>query len=396
MMQALLFLVIGLVVGLGLGAAVGWLVANSRRAAAEARLDELGKQLQAQKRLLDEAERKLGDTFKALASDALRANNQDFIVQAQAAVGPLSDALARYERQISDIEAKREQAYGSLHNELQTVAATEQRLQQETMALVAALGTPQVRGRWGEMTLRRVVELAGLSPYCDFECQVTLATDDGRLRPDLVVNLPGDHAIVVDAKTPLDAYLAAMEAADDGARAEAMSRHAAQVRAQIQALGSRAYASQFPFAPDFVVLFLPGESFFSAALQQDRELIDLGIRSNVLLATPSTLIALLRGVAASWHQHQIVTNAKDIAEASHELFDRVRKFAEHLDRMHDGLERASKAFNDAVGSWQSRVLPQGRRVVELGGAAQGHDMAELEPVDVALRELPPPAPEEAP
>jgi len=411
-MQAV-FLIVGLIVG----AAVGWLVANSRRAVAEARLDEATRQLEEQKRLLDDAQRKMSDAFRALSADALRANNEAFLQLATATlqritaettgdvakrqaeidglIGPLHAALARYEEQIKAIETSRQQAYGSLDEQLRNVAATQQRLQQETVSLVAALRTPQVRGRWGEITLQRVVELAGLSQYCDFECQATLATEDGRVRPDLIVNLPGDHAIVVDAKTPLDAYMDAIEAADDDTRAQGMSRHAAQVRAQIQALGSKAYSSQFAFAPDFVVLFLPGESFFAAALQQDRDLIDLGIRNNVLLATPSTLIALLRGVAASWHQHQIVTNAKEIAQASHELFDRVGKFAEHLGRIHDGLERAAKAYNDAVGTWQVRILPQGRRVVELGGAAQGHEMAELEPVDVALRELPPGAEQDA-
>jgi len=399
-----------LVIGILLGAVVGWLVANTRRMAAEVRLEEATKQLEEQKRLLDDAKQQLGDAFKALSADALRSNNQTFLDLAKASfdtiiaeaegdvakrqvaidglIKPLQDALKRYEEQIKGMEENRQKAYGSLDEQLKTVASTQQQLQKETGNLVSALRTPQVRGRWGEITLDRVVEVAGLCEHCDFDRQPSVTTEDGRLRPDLVVRLPGGRSIVVDAKTPLDAYIDALEAVEDGPRCEAMRRHAAQVRTHIQNISSKAYWSQFASAPDFVVLFLPGESFFSAALEQDRELIEVGIRSKVLLATPTTLIALLRTVALSWHQEQIIENAEAIATASREFFERVSKFTEHLGRIHDGLERASKAFNEAVGSWQSRVLPSGRRVSELGGARQGADVVELEPVEVALRELP--------
>jgi len=227
-----------------------------------------------------------------------------------------------------------------------------------------------------------------MAEHCDFDVQPAVSTEDGLLRPDLLVHLPNERTIIVDAKAPLDAYMDATEAIDEATRAAALQRHAAQVKAQIQKLSSKAYWRQFERAPDLVVLFLPGESFFSAAVEQDRELIETGLKSNVVLATPTTLVVLLRSVAASWHQVQIIENAAEIARVSREFSDRVSTFAGHLARIREGLDRASHAFNDAVGSWQSRVLPSGRRVAELGGAGRTGEAPELAPVEVALRELP--------
>ena len=393
------FLVIGLVVGV----IVGWLVANIRRVAAEARLEEAKRQADDQKRLLDDAKQQLTDAFKALSSDALKDSNQAFLDLAKATfdavmadakgdLGKRQEAIDNLikplETQLREMEKSRHQAYGALEEQLKSLATTEQQLQRETGSLVTALRRPEVRGRWGEITLERVVELAGLSEHCDFQRQPAVATDDGRLRPDLSVTLPQGRTVVVDAKAPLDAYLAAVEATDDATRSDAMRRHASHVRAHILQLSSKEYWTQLPSAPDFVVLFLPGESFFSAAVEQDRELIEFGIEKRVLLATPTTLIALLRVVALSWHQQQIIENAQAIESASRELFARVNKFAEHLGGIHDGLKRACNAFSDAVGSWQRRVVPQGRRVVELGGAGQAAEMSELEAVEAELRELP--------
>lgn len=400
------YLVIGLIVGL----VVGWLWANSRRVAAEARLEEAKRQADEQKRLLDDAKQQLTDAFKALSSDALRDSNQAFLDLAKATfdavmadakgdlgkrqeaidslVKPLREALTDYEVQIREMEKSRHGAYTALEEQLKNVAATHQQLQRETGNLVRALRRPEVRGRWGEITLERVVELAGLSEHCDFQRQPAVATDDGRLRPDLSVTLPQGRTVVVDAKAPLEAYLDAVEATEDATRSDAMQRHARQVRDHILQLSSKEYWSRLPSTPDFVVLFLPGESFFSAAVDQDRELIEFGIQKRVLLATPTTLIALLRTVALSWHQEQIIENAQAIEDASRELFARVNKFAEHLGGIHDGLERACNAYSDAVGSWQRRVVPQGRRVVELGGAGQGAEMSGLEAVEADLRELP--------
>jgi DNA recombination protein RmuC len=402
--------VVLLIIGLVIGGVVGWLLANARRGADEVRLEEARRQLEEQKGLLGDAKQQFGDAFKALSSDALRNSNQAFLQLAKTTLNaviaeargdvdkrkeaidglirPLQDALNRYEEQIKGMEERRQQAYGSLDTQLKSVASTQQQLQRETANLVTALRTPQVRGRWGEMTLHRVVEMTGLSEYCDFDRQVSVTTDDGRLRPDMVVRLPGDRSIVVDAKTPLDAYLVACEAADEDARREAMSRHADQLRKHIQQVSSKTYWSQFSRTPDFVVLFIPGECFFSAALMEDRELLDDGIQNKVLLATPVTLVALLKSVALSWQEERVVQNAQQIAQASHELFDRICVFARHLAKVGDGLEKAAKAYNDAVGSWQSRVLTQGSRVVALAGTRQGSELPELNTVDEAIRQLP--------
>ncbi len=433
--------VLGLVVGVGVGILVGRALSNAPRVAAEtrleeasrhladqaqrredlaaqlsaaqqdlARLEEANRSLAEQRKLLEDARTQLGDAFKALSSEALRTSNEQFLALARenlekvvtdakgdfgkrqeaidGLIRPLQESLRRYEEQVAALEQKREKAYGSLEQQLTGVASTQQQLQTETRNLVSALRRPEVRGRWGEITLQRVVEMAGLAEHCDFDQQSTVSTESGALRPDLTVHLPNERTIVVDVKAPVDAYIDAVEAADEATRTAALQRHARHVRDHVQKLSLKAYWDQFPRAPDFVVLFLPGESFFSAALEQDRELIEAAIRSRVLLASPTTLIAVLRSVALTWHQEQIIENAEEIARVSREFCERVTTFAGHLGRIRDGLERASKAYNDAAGSWQSRVLPSGRRVAELGGAGRDGDAVELPPVEVALRELP--------
>ncbi|HEY3397752.1 MAG TPA: DNA recombination protein RmuC [Armatimonadota bacterium] len=376
---------------------------------AETRLEELGKNLEAQKASFEQAQALLEGSFKALASDALHTNNAAFMELAksqletlmaaaqgdlgqrqQAVAGlvePLQAQLKRYEEQIGALEAARQTAYGSLERQLQD-------LNRETDSLVRALRSPQVRGAWGELTLRNTVELAGLSEHCDFEEQVSINTDDGRLRPDLVVHLPGDRCIVVDAKVPLEAYMEALQAPDEATRAAAMQRHADHVRAHVKALQSKQYAREFRNSPDFVLLFLSGESFFSAALEQDQQLYEYALRSGVLLCSPTSLVAHLRTVAMIWHQHEFLENATAIAECSQELFNRLSVFVGHFGRIGKGLQDAENAYNSAVGSYQSRILPQGRKVVELGGAARQAELAELDPVQVVLRELPATAGEE--
>jgi DNA recombination protein RmuC len=432
---------VGLVVGSIIGVLIGRALASAPRVAAEARLDEanrqvaeqrtrldeLGGQLSAarqdlarleeanrqlaeQRKLLEDAKGQLGDAFRALSSEALRTSNEQFLALARenlekvvaeargdfgkrqeamdGLIRPLQESLKRYEEQVASLEQKREKAYGSLEQQLTGVASTQQQLQAETRNLVTALRRPEVRGRWGEITLTRVVEVAGLSEHCDFEVQATVSTETGVLRPDLTVRLPNERTIVVDVKAPVDAYIDAVEAPDEAARTAALQRHARHVREHVQKLSLKAYWDQFPRAPDFVVLFLPGESFFSAALEQDRDLIESAIKSRVLLASPTTLIAVLRSVALTWHQEQIIENAEEIARISREFAERVATFAGHLGRIRDGLDRASKAYNEAVASWQARVVPSGRRVAELGGAGRTGETAELAPVEVALRELP--------
>lgn len=357
-----------------------------------------------QKKALEEAGARLADTFKALSADALHANSQALVQMARqvlesvvleargdlqqqrqaidALIRPLKEELVRYEEQVRAMESARREAYGSLMRQLEELQRTQQLLQKETVNLVTALKMPQVRGRWGEITLRRVVEVAGLSPYCDFAEQVPVG---GGLRPDLVVKLPGDRTVVVDAKVPLKAYLEAVESGDEGVRQAALARHARAVREHMQALASKAYWSQFDRSPDFVVLFLPGESFLAAALEQDRHLIEDGLACRVLLATPTTLIALLRAVALSWQQYALTENARLIAQTGAELYERLCRFGEHLGRIKDGLQKAVSAYNSAVGSWEGRVVPGARRLKELGAVPPGRELGTLEGVGETLR-----------
>lgn len=378
------------------------------KAAAEARLKEAQVSLDEQKKLLDDARQKLADAFNALASDALKSNNQAFIqlarstfetIQAQAkgdletrqkavegVVAPLRESLERYEKQILDLEKTRQSAYGALDEQLRTLASANQTLQKETSTLSNALRAPQVRGRWGEMTLRRVAELAGMSEYCDFTEQETFQTESGRQRPDVIVNLPGNRRIAVDAKVPLKAFLDAASAGSEAERLQLLAHHGQLVRAHMNQLAARSYWEQFDPAPEMVILFLPGESFFAAALEQDRSLIEDGMGKKVILATPTTLIALLRAVAYGWRQDQVARNAQVISELGKQLYDRVRTFVTHFEGVGAALERGIESYNRAAGSLESRVLPSARRFKELG-AATGEEIQELEPVDETARAL---------
>ncbi|MGH9450042.1 MAG: DNA recombination protein RmuC [Terriglobia bacterium] len=379
------------------------------RVAAETRLQQAEANLAEQHRLLNEAETKLADTFRALAAEALKSNDQHFIalarstfetIQAQAKgdletrqkeigalVSPLKESLSRYEQQIREMEKSRLTAYVSLEEQLRSLSAINQQLQKETGTLTNALkGGPQVRGRWGEMTLRRSAELAGMAEHCDFVEQETFATETGRLRPDMVVNLPSGRRIAVDAKAPLEAFLQAASATSDAERTAALSRHSELVRDHMNKLASKAYWDQFEQNPEIVVLFLPGESFFSAALEQDHELMEDGMKKRVVLATPTTLVALLKAAAYGWRQESIEQNAREISELGKQLYDRLRVFLDHFTKMGGALARAVAAFNDATGSLESRVLIPARKFKELG-AASGQDLAEANPVEAMPREL---------
>ena len=358
------------------------------RVAADTRLSESLKNIAEQRKLLDEAREKLKDAFTALSTDALRKNSEAFASQTADKVRPLREALERYEKQIAAMEKARQDAYGGVKQQLQSLGTTHQQLSQETASLVNALRKPQAKGRWGELQLKRTVEAAGMSQHCDFIEQFSVDTDEGRKRPDLIVKLPGERTIVVDSKVSTDAYLDAVATQNETEQSEHLTRYVSAIRKHVQDLSKKAYWDQFDRSPDFVVMFVPGESFFSAALEQDRGLIEDAMRNRVILASPTTLIALLRTVAYSWQQQELLENAAEIGETAKVLFERVCKFAEHLGKVGENLRRATEAYNDAAGSWERRVVPAGRRLPELGALSSDEEFAELPLIDATPRSLP--------
>lgn len=380
--------------------------AQQARVAAETRIEETTKQLADQKALLDQARQELTGSFQALSGEALKQNNEAFLklaavsfealhvkaegelAQRQQAIDglvrPLHESLQRYDEQMRLLEQSRQSAYGGLDQHLKSLAESHQRLQQETGNLVKALRAPTVRGQWGEITLKRVAELAGMVDHCDFVEQQSVTGDEGRFRPDMVVRLPGGRQIIVDAKTVLAAYLDAHEAQDDAQRAEALRRHAEQVRSRMDELSLKAYWTQFERAPEFVVLFLPGEQFLGAALDQDPRLIEEGFARGVVLATPATLIALLRAVAYGWRQEQLNAHAEEAGRLGKDLYERMAVLAEHLNDVGQALGKSVSAYNRAVGSLETRILPAARRFKELGVSSE-KDIPLLEPAELVPR-----------
>jgi len=370
---------------------------------------ELQRQASAEKlALLDQARTTLSETFKALSAEALRSNNQSFLelartslerFQAQAKgelelkkeavdglIKPIKTSLEQVNAQISELEKSRREAYGSLTAQVRSLTLTQDKLQSETANLVKALRKPQVRGRWGEIQLKRVVELAGMTPYCDFVEQHSLTTEEGRLRPDMIVRLPGGKNVVVDAKAPLQAYLDAVEAEDEADRTRHLVSHTRQIKDHVAKLSSKQYWSQFDSAPDFVIMFLPGENFYNAALEQEPQLLEEIFKEGVILATPTTLIALLKAAAYGWNQERIAANAQQISRLGRELYDRLAVLTRHFDSLGRGLGAAVEFYNKAVGSLESRVLASARRFTELGvGSDKDLDQARL--VDQTTRSL---------
>ena len=430
-------------IGLLFGSLVAWLLLRSRTAALQARLSltqneladgkaDLARLLADQRGLLEsrgrlesalESERKtssekiellcrtgeeLQNAFKALAADALKSNNTSFIQLAQEnlkrfqseaqgdlearqkavadLVAPVRDSLSKVDAQIQQMEIARGEAYGDLKRQVQSLIITQKELQSETGNLVRALRTPNVRGRWGEIQLRRVVEIAGMLPYCDFAEQETITGDSGRLRPDLVVKLPGGKSVVVDAKTPLQAFLDAFETNDEETRRACLANHARQVRDHINTLSGKKYWEQFDATPEFVVMFLPGETFFSAALEQDTGLIEHGVLNKVIPASPTTLIALLKAVAYGWNQEKLARNAQQISDLGKELHERLRHLGGHIAAVGAGLDRAVECYNKAVGSLENRVLVSARKFAELG-ASVAEEIPEIDPVETTARTL---------
>ena len=380
---------------------------RSLRVQAEARWEEARRSVEEQQKLVESARERLGETFKALSADALRQSNTAFLELAKEAlegqlgrrqeaidglVKPLEETLRRYESEVQALEASRQKAYGSLEEQLRALTQNNEQLQRETGALVTALRQPHVRGRWGEITLHRVVELAGMAQHCDYAEQVTVEGESGRVRPDMVVRLPGGREIVVDAKVSLVAYLDANDALTPEDRQTALARHAQQLRQHMTILASKAYWEQFDHAPEMVVMFIPGESFVAAAVEIDGSLIEDGMARRVVVATPTTLVALLHATAYGWRQEQIAENAEQISGLGRQLYDRLRVMIQHLNAAGAALNKASSAFNQAVSSMESRVLPAARRFRELG-AAVGEEIPTLDQVDTQARQLPLPPPE---
>lgn len=411
------------VLALVAGLLAGWSLGARRRRAAEdalvlarADVDRLRSGGEDQRAAWEEARRMMAGQFAELSQQALARSAEQFLQLAdgrlagarQAAAAdldarrraiedllvPLREQLGRYEAGLAQLERERRVAYGSLQEQVRQLAASQQDLQAATRNLVTALRAPATRGRWGELQLRRVVEMAGMVDHCDFDEQVRTggAPVDGRLapvqRPDLVVHLPGDRQVVVDAKVPLQAFLAAAECDDEGERRGHLQAHARQLRAHVDALGKKAYWQQFDRAPDLVVAFVPGDALLAAALEHDAALFDHAVANQVLLATPTTLIALLRSVAYGWQHQDLAANARQVQQLGRELHRRLAAFAEHLARMGRALGSAVGAYNDAVGSLERSVLPQARRFPDLGvvGTAE-RAVPPLDPVDAVPRPL---------
>jgi DNA recombination protein RmuC len=367
------------------------------RVAAETSLKEAARNLEEQRQAIEEVRAEMSKTFDSLAGAALKNSTEEFLKLAgvrfdslkkeasgelsqreqaiQGMVKPLAESMAAIQKELSRVDTQ----VGALEK-------SSQELRAETGSLVTSLRQPQIKGKWGELTLRRAVELAGMSPHVDFVEQQSLETEAGRLRPDLIVHLPGGVEIVVDAKAPLHAFLNAVSIRTQEEYHKAMEDHARLVREHVNRLASKPYRAQFEHTPKFVVLFLPGEAFFSAALQKDPTLIEDAIEKDVIPASPTTLIALLRSVAEGWRAEQLAENAAQISELGRDLHDRIRVFVEHLAKVGNALEAANKAYNNAVGSFEQRVLPGARKFRELGVQATA-ELPDVEPTGVAVRQL---------
>ena len=383
---------------------------HSREEGAQLKAALEGERRAAQERTdsFKQAAEELSEKFKALSRDALKDNNQSFLQLANSTlakfqetakgdleqrqqaidqlVKPLKESLEKVDGKIGEIEKARAGAYAELREQVRGLATAQLQLQAETGNLVTALRAPHVRGRWGEIQLRRVVELAGMLQYCDFDEQTTVATDDGRIRPDVIIRLPGNRTIVIDAKVPFDAFYESISTTDDVVRAARLKDHARLVRAHIGSLSKKSYWESVQPTPEFVLLFLPGETFYSAALEIDPSLIEDGVGKGVIIATPTTLIALLKAVSYGWRQEQMAENAKEVSELGKTLYDRLRTFTNHFADIGKGLDRALDSYNRGVGSLEGRVLRTARRFKERG-ALSGEDIEILEPIDKAARPL---------
>ncbi len=358
--------------------------------------------------LLNKTTEELRTTFKALSSDALKSNTASFLDLAKSMfdnyqeqskkefehkeksveglVNPLQESLKKVSAQVEELEKSRQKAYGSLSEQVKSLVTTQEKLRSETTNLTKALRSPTVRGRWGEIQLKRVVEIAGMIPYCDFSEQQSQDAEEGKLRPDLIVKLPGNKNIIVDAKAPLKAYLDSLDSADENQKAILLKEHARHIRAHITRLSAKAYWEQFDATPEFVIMFLPGETFFSAALEQDHSIIEEGVNQRVIIASPTTLIALLRAVAYGWRQERIADNAQAISSLGKELYERLCNLTDHFISVGKHLDRSVESYNRAIGTLEKRVLTSARRFTQLGSGSK-EDIQYLSTIEKSSRDI---------
>ncbi len=381
---------------------------EAAKISAETKFEESTHHLATQHKLLEEAKATLSDAFRSLAAEALAGNNTGFLTLAeakfkalrdehtinmeqkqlsiQALVQPLTTLLSTYQQETKELEGKRLRELSTVGEQLRHVALAQSTLQAETAKLVNALRSPQTRGRWGEIALRKTAELAGMSSHCDFVEQESVSTDNGRLRPDMVIKLPAGREVVVDSKVPFSAFLESLEATTDEVRNKALARHASQVNLHVNQLSTKEYWDQFKAAPEFVVLFIPNDSFLAAAAEQDPTLIESAIKKNIVLATPTTFIALLKAIAYGWKQEQITKDAERISALGQELSERMSILTDHVIKVGGSLGKAVDSYNAAVASLESRVLPSARKFQQLGAGSK-KTIDELQPIDHAPRRV---------
>ncbi|HEY1629062.1 MAG TPA: DNA recombination protein RmuC [Tepidisphaeraceae bacterium] len=407
------------IVGFFVGGIVAYLIAERRCreriaalqtavALAEQRASELSNRLAEQRQLLNETETKFREAFASLSADALAKNNEAFLnlakekfatlsteatgsleqrkAQIEGLLKPMQEILASYQTRLSEIEKSRVESYSMLREQLGTLAETQRTLNLQTNQLVSALRRPQTRGQWGEITLRRLVELAGMHARCDFVEQISVDSEDGRQRPDMIVNLPGERQIVIDCKAALDAFLDAAAAPDEDHRKVCLLRHCKQVRMRAAELSAKAYWNQFKQSPEFVVMFLPGEAFLYAAVELDGSLIEDCLKNRVIVATPTTLIALLKAIEFGWRQEQVTQNAEEIRKHGKDLYDRIVVLASHFEKLGASIDSAVSNYNNVLGSLETRVMVTARKFSELG-AKSDKELPQVEPIDRQTREL---------
>jgi len=396
-------------VALALGALIGWLAARPATARLQTALDKERTAHAEQLKTWQRAEQSFRDAFSSLSAKALSQNNEAFLQLAETRfrqarteatadvdarkkaiedlLSPMAKTLERVDAEVRDAERRRHQETATLLQHVATLDGSSRDLQAETRRLVDALKRPGVRGRWGELQLKRVVELAGMTDRCDFIEQQTLAGTDRRIRPDVIIQLPGGKTVIVDAKVPLDAYLRALDAPDESTRQSLLVDHARQVRSHLSQLGSKNYYTDVQGSPEFVVMFLPGEMFFSAALEQDPTLIEFGVDRKVIPASPTTLIALLRAVAYGWQQEAMEENARQISELGRNMYESVRTLAKHFSDLGSRLNSSLDAYNKAIGSLEGNVLVKARRFKDLQAAPNAEEIERLEPLDRVPRAL---------